>query len=57
MSNDKEERSAPFTDDDIEQWASKAESEQGYTGKHLGPSVPSRPVSAGGGAPRRAAGS
>lgn len=37
----------PFTDDDIEQWASEAESEQGYTGKHLGPSVPGRPISVG----------
>ena len=38
---------APFTDEDIEQWAAQAESEKGYTGKHLGPSVPGRPISVG----------
>jgi hypothetical protein len=38
---------APFTDDDIEQWAAETESEQGYTGKHLGSSLPGRPVSVG----------
>ena len=38
---------APFTDDDIEQWAAETESEKGYTGKHLGSSVPGRPVSVG----------
>ncbi|MDR5699981.1 CopG family transcriptional regulator [Agromyces aerolatus] len=37
----------PFTDEDIEQWAAEAESEQGYTGKHRGPSQPGRPVSVG----------
>jgi hypothetical protein len=37
----------PFTDADIEKWAAETESEQGYTGKHLGPSVPGRPVSVG----------
>lgn len=37
----------PFTDRDIERWAAEAESEQGYTGKHLGPSVPGRPINAG----------
>lgn len=37
----------PFTDEDIEHWASEAESELGYTGKHLGPSQPGRPVSVG----------
>ncbi|WP_229116932.1 ribbon-helix-helix domain-containing protein [Actinomyces bovis] len=37
----------PFTDADIEQWAAEAESEAGYTGKHLGPSVPGRPISVG----------
>ncbi|QPK80774.1 CopG family transcriptional regulator [Schaalia sp. ZJ405] len=36
-----------FTDDDIEQWASEAESETGYTGKHLGASIPGRPISVG----------
>ena len=35
----------PFTDQDIERWAAEAESEQGYTGKHLGPSVPGHPIS------------
>jgi len=34
-----------FTDEDIERWAT--ESEKGYTGKHLGRSVPGRPISAG----------
>lgn len=37
----------PFTDEDIEQWAAEAESETAYTGKHLGPSVPGRPISVG----------
>lgn len=37
----------PFTDEDIERWAAEAESEQGYTGGHIGPSVPGRPVSVG----------
>lgn len=37
----------PFTDEDIERWAAKAESETGYAGKHLGPSVPGRPISVG----------
>lgn len=36
-----------FTEDDIERWAVDAESEQGYTGGHLGPAVPGRPVSVG----------
>lgn len=36
-----------FTDEDIEKWAAEAESERGYTGKHLGPSVPGRPISVG----------
>lgn len=35
----------PFTDDDVERWAAQAEA--GYTGKHLGPSVPGRPISVG----------
>ncbi len=37
----------PFTDHDIERWAAEAESVQGYTGKHLGPSTPGRPISVG----------
>ncbi len=37
----------PFTDEDVERWAVEAESEQGYAGKHLGPSVPGRPISVG----------
>lgn len=37
----------PFTDEDIEQWAATAESEEGYTGKHLGTSVAGRPISVG----------
>ena len=36
-----------FTDEDIERWAAQNESEQGYTGKHLGPSGPGRPISVG----------
>lgn len=36
-----------LTDEGIEKWATEAESEQGYTGAHLGPSVPGRPVSVG----------
>lgn len=36
-----------FTDEDIECWASEAESEAGYTGKHLGSSIPGRPISVG----------
>ena len=35
----------PFTDDDIERWA--YHTEEGYTGKHLGPSIPGRPISVG----------
>ncbi|WP_291280297.1 ribbon-helix-helix protein, CopG family [Galactobacter sp.] len=37
----------PFTDEDIERWAAVDESEEGYTGEHLGPSRPGRPVSVG----------
>lgn len=37
----------PFTDEDIEQWAAEAESETGYEGRHLAPSVPGRPISVG----------
>ena len=36
-----------FTEEDVERWAAEAESEQGYTGKHLGPSMPGRPISVG----------
>jgi len=36
-----------FTDEDIEQWATEAESDAGYAGGHLGPAVPGRPVSVG----------
>lgn len=36
-----------FSDEDIDKWAAEAESEQGYTGGHIGPSVPGRPVSVG----------
>lgn len=38
-------KGTPFTDEDIERWAEQ--SEQGYTGAHLGRSVPGRPVSVG----------
>ncbi|MGL5819070.1 MAG: CopG family transcriptional regulator [Phycicoccus sp.] len=38
---------APFTEEDIERWVTEAESEEGYAGKHLGPSVPGRPISVG----------
>lgn len=34
-----------FTDDEVEAWAAHAESERGYTGGHIGPSVAGRPVS------------
>ncbi|MDO5066492.1 MAG: hypothetical protein Q4D96_04345 [Propionibacteriaceae bacterium] len=37
----------PFTDEDIERWAGVTESEEGYTGTHLGPSIPGRPISIG----------
>ena len=37
----------PFTDGDLHQWATGAESNQGYDGKHLGPSVAGRPISVG----------
>ena len=36
-----------FTDEDIERWADETESPQGYTGKHVGPSRPGRPISVG----------
>ena len=36
-----------FTDEDIEQWAAEAEPKRGYTGKHLGRSVPGRPTGVG----------
>lgn len=34
-----------FTDEDIEQWALEAESDTGYTGKHLSPSIAGKPTS------------
>lgn len=37
----------PFTEDDIERWATEAESDHGYEGQHLRPSVPGRPISVG----------
>lgn len=37
----------PFSDADIERWAAEDESAEGYTGGHLGPSRPGRPVSVG----------
>ena len=36
-----------FTDEDIERWAAEAESDQEYTGSHIGPAVPGRPGSVG----------
>lgn len=36
-----------FTDNDIEKWAAEAESDHGYSGDHLGPAVPGRPISVG----------
>jgi len=47
MSKYSDVNGTPFTDEDIEQWAAEAESEQGYTGGHVGPSVPGRPISVG----------
>ena len=47
MANYTDVNGTPFTDDDIERWANEAESERGYTGKHLGPAVPGRPTSVG----------
>lgn len=37
----------PFTEEDIERWGAEDDSEAGYTGTHLGPSRPGRPVSVG----------
>lgn len=39
-----------FSDEDIERWGREAESESGYVGEHVGPSIPGRPVSVGVGA-------
>lgn len=36
-----------FTDDDVERWAAEAESGAEYSGRHLGPPTPGRPVSVG----------
>lgn len=40
----------PYSEADIERWAADAESADGYTGAHLGPSTPGRPISVGIGA-------
>lgn len=34
----------PFTDEDVERWAAEDESEEGYSGGHLGPAVEGLPV-------------
>ena len=47
MSTHTDVHGTSFTEQDIERWAAEAESEQGYTGKHLGPSIPGRPISVG----------
>lgn len=39
MGKDKPVTGEAFNEEKIEAWAADAESEQGYTGKHLGPSV------------------
>ena len=47
MSKHTDVNGVPFTEADIERWAAEAESGHGYTGRHLGPSVPGRPISVG----------
>ena len=47
MSTYRDVNGVPFTDEDIERWAAEAEAGPGYTGKHIGPSVPGRPISVG----------
>jgi hypothetical protein len=47
MSTHQDVNGVPFTDDDLDRWAAEAESPEGYTGKHLGPSIPGRPISVG----------
>lgn len=47
MGNYTDVNGAPSTDADIDGWASAPVLEPGYTGTHLGPSVPARPVSVG----------
>ncbi|QIR68807.1 CopG family transcriptional regulator [Kocuria sp. KD4] len=47
MSKYSDVNGTPFTDEDIDQWAAEAESGQGYTDGHVGPSVPGRPISVG----------
>ncbi|WP_420176546.1 CopG family transcriptional regulator [Luteococcus sp. OSA5] len=47
MTEYKDVNGVPFTDEDIELWATEAESERGYQGGHLGPSRPGRPISVG----------
>lgn len=39
MGKDKPVTGETFSEEEIEAWAADAESEQGYTGAHLGPSV------------------
>lgn len=39
MGKDRPVTGAAFSEEEIEAWAADAESEQGYTGEHLGPSV------------------
>ncbi len=45
MGNYSDVNGTPFTDEDVEQWATEAESEHEYIGKHLGPSLPGPPKS------------
>lgn len=47
MDNHADVTGTAFTDADIERWAGVAESDAGYTGDHLGPARPGRPVSVG----------
>lgn len=47
MSKYTDVKGAPFAGEDLEWWAAAAESERGYTGKHLGASAPGRPISVG----------
>ena len=36
-----------YTDEQIEQWATEQETDHEYTGKHLAPAMPGRPISIG----------
>lgn len=47
MSKYTDVKGVPFADEGVERWAAEAESERGYTGKHLGASAPGRPISVG----------